>query len=304
MIRNLSYVGIASPRADQWRSFGPDVLGASLAPDADDGAVRLRVDEHTWRIAIHPAEVDDLRYLGWDIGDDANLAATVDRVHAAGLSTHDGDTALLAAREVDSLTWFVDPFGNRHELVHGLRTGTPFEPGRDMSGSFRTGAQGLGHVVLFVPDGDEAERFATEVLGLVVSDYIEMGATLRFLHCAGHEARHHSLALVPVPGMAGLHHLMLEVTDIDDVGRARDLALEAGLIMSMDLGRHPNDLMSSFYVRTPSGFEIEYGTGGALIDDDTWSVSTYDQASTWGHHPPPDGAPASAIMRPVDAAAG
>ena len=40
----------------------------------------------------------------------------------------------------------------------------------------------------------------------------------------------------------------------------------------MTLGRHTNDLMTSFYVRTPSGFEIEYGTGGLVVDDDTWEV--------------------------------
>ena len=59
----------------------------------------------------------------------------------------------------------------------------------------------------------------------------------------------------------------------------------------MSLGRHTNDLMTSFYVRTPSGFEIEYGTGGRLIDDDTWKVGAYDAQSLWGHRPPPGGAP-------------
>ena len=28
---------------------------------------------------------------------------------------------------------------------------------------------------------------------------------------------------------------------------------------------HPNDHMFSFYVRTPSGFSVEYGWGGLLI---------------------------------------
>ena len=59
--------------------------------------------------------------------------------------------------------------------------------------------------------------------------------------------------------------------------------------------------MSSFYVRTPAGLEVEYGTGGLLIDDDRWQVTSYDRTSTWGHRPPPDGAPPGTIMRPVDA---
>jgi hypothetical protein len=47
--------------------------------------------------------------------------------------------------------------------------------------------------------------------------------------------------------------------------------------------------MTSFYVRTPSGFEIEYGTGGRLIDDATWTIGAYDAQSLWGHRLPEGG---------------
>ncbi len=43
MIKNLAYIGFRSPNAEEWRTFGPEVLGAELAPDGADGAVRLRV---------------------------------------------------------------------------------------------------------------------------------------------------------------------------------------------------------------------------------------------------------------------
>jgi len=55
----------------------------------------------------------------------------------------------------------------------------------------------------------------------------------------------------------------------------------------MTLGGHPNDRMFSFYVKTPSGFAIEYGWGGLTIDDEeTWVVRTYDKLDIWGHFPP------------------
>ena len=82
MITSLAYIGFTSPHAEDWRSFGPDVLGAELAPDGPDGAVRLRVDDVAHRIAIHPGERDDLAYLGWLVDDlDATVAA--DRGHRA-----------------------------------------------------------------------------------------------------------------------------------------------------------------------------------------------------------------------------
>jgi hypothetical protein len=67
----------------------------------------------------------------------------------------------------------------------------------------------------------------------------------------------------------------------------------------MSLGRHTNDLMTSFYVRTPSGFEIEYGTGGRVVDDETWEVVPYDAQSIWGHQPPASGPLFPSILRPA-----
>ena len=118
--------------------------------------------------------------------------------------------------------------------------------------------------MLIVPDFDAASDFYGGVLGFKISDNVEAGVKLRFFHC---NPRHHTLAIAAVPGMVGVHHLMLEVGSIDDVGAALDIVNERGLSLAMTLGRHTNDLMTSFYVRTPSGFEIEYGTGGRLVDD-------------------------------------
>jgi extradiol dioxygenase len=268
MIKNLAYIGFTSPAAEEWRSFGPEVLGAELASDGPDGAVRLRVDDAVHRMTIHPGERNDLAYLGWEVDD---LAATIATVEAAGLTVKDGA--------------FVDPFGFRHELVTAVERGEPFTPGRAMSG-FVTGAQGLGHVVLIVPDLASGVAFFTDVLGFRTSDTVEDGVSLQFLHCAGRAARHHTVALASAPGMVGMHHLMLEVTTLDDVGTALDIVNQRKMRLAMTLGRHTNDLMTSFYVRTPSGFEIEYGTGGLVVDDDTWEVAEHHSQSIWGHKPP------------------
>ena len=119
---------------------------------------------------------------------------------------------------------------------------------------------------MLVPDQARAERFFSDALGLRLSDRIATasGLSASFMHC---NPRHHSLAFVGVPGMVGFHHLMLEVVSLDDVGTARDRCVERNVPIVMDLGRHTNDHMTSFYMRTPSGFEIEYGWGGVLVDD-------------------------------------
>ena len=65
MIKSLAYVGVNSPRAEDWRRFGTGFLGGELAPDGPDGAVRLRVDDAAWRLEIHPAEEDSVAFFGW-----------------------------------------------------------------------------------------------------------------------------------------------------------------------------------------------------------------------------------------------
>ncbi len=85
---------------------------------------------------------------------------------------------------------------------------------------------------------------------------------------------------------------MLEVDHLDDVGLAYDRANAAGLPITMTLGKHPNDEMTSFYVRSPSGFEIEFGTGGRLMDmKEHAPAGRYDAMSVWGHKPPAEPLP-------------
>jgi extradiol dioxygenase len=297
VISALSYIGFASPNSAQWRTFGPEVLGVQVAEPGPDGAVRLRVDDAEARIVIHPGEREQLAYFGWDVGDASGLAAAGERVGQVGITVrHDSD--LAAVRRTAEVAWFVDPFGFRHELSYGLASGGPFAPGRPISG-FVTGDGGLGHVVLLVPDLARAAQFYGDVLGFKLSDTIDHGTSIRFFHC---NPRHHTLAIAAARGMVGVHHLMLEVGSIDDVGAALDIVNERHIPLAMSLGRHTNDHMTSFYVRTPSGFEIEYGTGGVRIDDRTWTVAAYDAQSTWGHKQPASGRLVPQILAPFDPA--
>ena len=218
------------------------------------------------------------------MGDESSLGDAINRVEQSGIQVETGDAQLAATRNVKGLAWFVDLTGVRHELCHGQKAGSdPFTPGQGVSG-FVTGDQGLGHLVLMVPDLEAATEFYMGLLGFRHSDDIEAGLKVRFFHC---NPRHHTLAITETPGHRGVHHLMLQVETIDDVGLAYDRVVESGTPIAMGIGKHPNDEMTSFYVRTPGGFEIEYGTGGLEIPmDEEWPVGQFDQLSIWGHTPP------------------
>ena len=53
--------------------------------------------------------------------------------------------------------------------------------------------------------------------------------------------------------------------------------------MSATLGRHCNDQMISFYMKTPGGFDLEYGFGGLTVDWSKHAVFEATKVSQWGH---------------------
>lgn len=281
MISELSYVGFRSPRYAEWEDFGAEILGAEVVAPGADGAVRLRIDEVCYRLAFHPGERDELAYAGWGAQSERDFESYVRRLRDAGVDVHDGEDDLRAERQVAALAWFVDPFSIRQEISWGKRSvPTTFRSPRGIR-AFVTGEQGLGHVVFVVPDLEAAHEFYTGTMGFKYSDEIETSsATFRFYHVNG---RHHSLAIVGVPGMVGCNHIMLEVADFDDVGKAIDACRAKGVDVLLSLGRHTNDKMVSFYVATPSSIHIEYGFGGFVIDDATWVARTYPSPTIWGH---------------------
>ena len=77
---------------------------------------------------------------------------------------------------------------------------------------------------------------------------------------------------------------MVEANTLEDVGCTFDRARAANVPIINSLGQHYNDPMLSFYVISPSGFNMEFGWKGLMVDDDTWTVRTYSgRGELWGH---------------------
>jgi 2,3-dihydroxybiphenyl 1,2-dioxygenase len=219
------------------------------------------------------------RFFGWEVADRAALDELAARLEGARVAVTSEPQTLADARRVRALISFHDPAGNRLEAFYGAEIDdTPFSPGRSISG-FRTGALGLGHVVLTVENITPVMAFYVDVLGFRLSDYIEKPFRAYFFHV---NPRHHSLALIET-GRNGMHHLMVEMFSLDDVGQSYDVALSEDRV-NVTLGRHTNDLMTSFYAKTPSSFMVECGWGGREVDPATWqAVEMTHGPSLWGH---------------------
>lgn len=297
-IAALGYIGVEVTNPDAWLDFGPNVLGLVLAPRNGDGAVFLRMDQRSYRLAVHPGPENKLAYVGWEVPSPSSLDQAYRELEEAGVEPRRGTREECEARQVRALVHCVDPAGNNLELFCGQVTVSErFQPARPIGG-FVAGPLGLGHLVIGVPEIAAAEQFYTQVLGFRISDVF--ANRLVFMPC---NPRHHSLGLGGF-GNSGLSHIMLEVESIDDVGRTYDLCQARGVPISRALGRHSNDYMFSFYMESPSGFDVEYGWNGRLVDDATWTTQQISSASLWGHQPVSEKAKARAAATGRMAAAG
>jgi 2,3-dihydroxybiphenyl 1,2-dioxygenase len=288
-VTQLGYLGIEVSDLPGWERFATNVLGLASNGTDQDGAMFLRMDEYHHRLALHRGGRDDLAYAGWETQDEASLRAIAERLESQGVRVAWGSAAEAGKRRVIGLIKLRDPSGVAIEVYYGplVEAERPFRSPRAISG-FEAGTRGLGHIVLSVDDYEASLRFYRDGLGLLISDFIELemgpaGSTMvAFFHCG---PRHHSIAIAQFPAAKRLHHFMLELRNTDDIGSTHDLCQDQRVPIVSSLGRHTNDHMLSFYMQTPSGFQVEYGYGGRVIDDDVWEVQLHHAPSIWGHRP-------------------
>lgn len=277
-IAALAYIGVRSDRSEDWRAFAGGLL-AMQEVDRGGGLTAWRMDDRKQRLIVD-ARAGGREFFGWEVVHRADLDTVAARLEAAGVRVIRGDRALCEARLVADLIAFDDPSGYRIEVCwKPAIADTPFVPGRPIAG-FKTGPLGMGHAVLHTDAVEAMVTFYRDLLGFGVTDYGLTPYPLYFFHVNG---RHHSFALVG-SGRRGIHHFMVELQNLDDVGQGYDLAmLEEGRV-GYTLGRHSNDWMVSYYANSPSGFFVEYGWGAREILPETWEAEeTFCGPSYWGH---------------------
>ncbi len=296
-VSSLGYVVVETRDLSKWRRFATEILGVMETPSPSDEVALFRLDDRPFRFWVQKSKQDRFIAPGWEFPSQAAFEQALERLRAAGRPIELAEPMEARARQAYALARSSDPAGNAMELFHGrFYDYAPFASPAAVS-QFVTGANGdmgIGHVVLTAPNFQETHKFYKEVLGFGDTDlgrfYLagggpdDPGVGFAFLHARN--GRHHSLALGEMPeSPSGAVHLMLEVGALEDVGRAYDRVLKSKgeVPLSATLGRHVNDKMTSFYMRTPSGFDIEYGWNGLVIDPDTWVTTTSLAVSDWGH---------------------
>ena len=285
-IKQLGYLGFEVSDLAAWEKLAGPLLGFDISKDDKTGTLYLRWDAYHHRIALHEGPSDDLTYIGWQVDTEPELEDLIQKLKANGTKVTQISPEEAEIRKVYKAYRFQDPSGIDTELSYGrlAKYTDKIHHGFPVTG-FKADELGLGHIGLVANDLEETIRFYRDVLGMLISDHITLPLgddpiPAVFFHC---NPRHHSVAFLEAQMPKKIHHFMVELLSLDDVGRAYDRCEEAGVQLATTIGKHTNDHMHSFYMQNPSGFSIEYGWGGRLIDDKTWVVEQHTDGSIWGH---------------------
>lgn len=289
-IANLGYLVFQVSDLDKWEQFAVGIAGMQ-AGNRDDRSLALRMDEYEQRILLEKGDEDDLTEAGWLFDSEQELESYVQELSATGIKVRAGDADLAARRRVERVYVCDDPNGFRHEFAYGPAIAPISRPFSSpvLLGGFKTGRLGVGHFLAVARTPKESIPFYRDVLKLRVTDFIReelapgLVADATFFHTRN--GSHHALASCFIPGATKrLNHFMVQVDNLDDVGLAYDRCRKANVPIYFEIGHHANNKMVSFYVVTPSGFALEYGFGGLVVNDSDWAVKSYSQLSDWGHH--------------------
>lgn len=290
-IKALGYVVIETTRLDEWDKFLTETVGVMRAANPGDGAAHYRIDDRPFRFRIEQGARDELVAAAFELSDAAAFDAMAQAIAAVGRPVQIGSAEEAKRRGVEAFFRTTDPAGNGLEFFHGdVRDDIAFVSPIGVKG-FVTGDMGMGHAVFAAPNFDEVHKFYLDVVGFHDTDIprfhfspdpADPGMGFAFMHADN--GRHHSVAIgqSPVPPSRCVH-LMLEMQDLVDVGRCYDRMRIAQVPESATLGMHVNDQMTSFYMQTPAGFDLEIGCDPLVIDPAAWTPTAHQQISEWGH---------------------
>jgi catechol 2,3-dioxygenase len=278
LISQLAHVELLTPEPERSIAFLTDVVG--LRESSRDGrSVYLRCWGDYFHHSVQVTEADSpgLGHAAWRAEGPAQLARAVAGLEASGLGVGWSDLGVGHGPAFR----YRSPGGHLHEVFWEVERHTPADemrsqfPARaEKPGSTGVAPRQLDHVTVATDDPMRDANWCRDVLGYRFTEYTmlsEDSDVVVFATVTTNE-KSHDLGLVAdfsgVPGR--LHHLAFWVDTVEDVLRAADLLMEAGVDIEFGPGRHGMGEQTYLYFRDPSGLRFEINSGGYRIYQPDW----------------------------------
>jgi 2,3-dihydroxy-p-cumate/2,3-dihydroxybenzoate 3,4-dioxygenase len=256
LVKGLGYVALTVPEIDRSLDFYKRVAHLKVSERGKKQAFLTGGTSHHW-LRLEETGIPSLARIGFEVRDRAALDEVVNRLDSGGIPWKPAND-LVGDRVTDAIR-FTDPDGFQIELFTDMVSlPVPVDTFLNMS-------QVL-HGVWLASDPAVSCQFYRDVLGFKESDWIERAMV--FMR-AGNRY-HHTIGIGRDTDRLGrLDHFCILVEDIDDVMRARNVALRSGAKLRQDVVRHAASGSTSTYIIDPmNDICVEFCTNHRQIDDE------------------------------------
>ncbi len=284
-VQGLNGVGLEVPDLAVARKFY-ETFGLQ-AREAGEALALRSPGRNNDEIVITRGTVKRMSHLSFRI-EPGTESAFADKLKAAGMSVGAGPAGVQRAG-----LWFQDPWGTWINLTpQAAQPATVPAP----SGAPRVDVHRwrelekdpkparIGHMLMFTPEFEKAEKFFEDVLGLRTSD--RAAGKVAFMAAGDGVTDHHCFGLIPSTHR-GFQHASFNVGSIDDIGFATLRMRKAGYKETFGPGRHALASNLFCYIRDPWGSWVEYYADMDKISP-AWQTRDWNELPyIWG----PDWAP-------------
>jgi 2,3-dihydroxy-p-cumate/2,3-dihydroxybenzoate 3,4-dioxygenase len=253
VLRDIYYVRLGTCNLDAAQKFATEVVGLQVAGRTAD-RLYLKSDAHHHSVCYFSGDPTE-QVIAFELKDWTALGAALAQLQSAGVPCAMGTDAEAQDRHVHSFMWFIDPTGNRIELV--VR---PHDAGPRYFASRDAGIQGFGHVGICSTDPVRDEQFWLTHFNAMVSDWIGPCPLLRV------NQRHHQMALFATDHK-GIQHINFQVAEVDDVMRSYYHMQKMGVRVVFGPGRHATSGGIFLYFEGHDGVIFEYSNSDRTIID-------------------------------------
>lgn len=252
LYRRLAYVALNVSDLQRSKLFYRDMMGLDVSSEDEGRSVAMRCDTHAMSLALYQSESVGLRRVGFQLASLEDLHKAREFFCSKGLDVWDVPESEKPFLKIDQAFRVLEPeTGITFEFFDNM-----IEPGEAFVPRLAK-IQRLGHVVIRTTRLDECWASLAENFGLLPSDYVVDKAV--WARCYPNPL-HHSFALVGSEE-DGLHHVNFMVSELDDVGRARNRLLDAGVEIVFGPGRHKPSGSVFLYFLDPDGMTAEFSFG-------------------------------------------
>jgi 2,3-dihydroxy-p-cumate/2,3-dihydroxybenzoate 3,4-dioxygenase len=256
LVKGLGYVALTVPELDLSLDFYKRVAHLKVSERGAKKAFLTGGTNHHW-LRLEETGAPSLARIGFEVQDRSALDEVVNRLDSQGIPWKPAND--LAGDRVTEAIRFTDPDGFEIELFTDMVSlPVPMDTFLNMSRVL--------HGVWLASDPSVSCQFYRDVLGFKESDWIERAMV--FMR-AGNRY-HHTIGIGRDAARLGrLDHFCILVDDLDDVMRARNVALRSGAKLRQDVLRHAASGSTSTYIIDPmNDIAVEFCTNHRQIDDE------------------------------------